>query len=190
MDEVTTQPRVALTFAQLPTRAARDEKNKAIVAAGGIPSNELCQEDVFDWYAMQDQLSALKASEMLMRQKIYKTMFVDPKEGTNKSLLPDGWELKAQRVVERKVDEGALAVLSSKITNAQGGEEPSVFEKNGISADKVIRWKPELAKAAYNTLTAEQQKIVDRALIIKDGSPQLEIVLPAKNDPTKKKTVR
>jgi hypothetical protein len=37
--------------------------------------------------------------------------------------------------------------------------------------------------SAYRELTAEQQKVFDRALTIKEGTPSLKIELPAKNVP-------
>jgi len=180
-------PKVALTFDQLPSRAERDAKNRTLIAEGKLPSDELVKEDVFEWYKLTETLNKAKAAEMLMRIKIFKTMFVNPKEGTNKTPLPDGWQINAQRVVTRDVDEGVLEAMSAKMLGKNDVPCPSVFEQNGINVNKVFKWKPSLAKSEYNTLTTEQQKVVDRALIIKDGSPQMKIELPAKNDPNKQR---
>lgn len=178
-------PKVAPKFEELPTRADRDAKDKI----AGFPSNALCQEDVFDWYKLQETVEKAKKAEMLMRIKIFKTLFIEPKEGTNKTPLPDGWVLNAQHVINRGVDEGALQALTMQIPDDEltGVLHPSIFAKHNISADKVFKFKPELVKSEYNELTAEQKKIVDRALVMKEGSPQLKVVLPAKNDPSKQK---
>ena len=48
-----------------------------------VPENEVSQADINKWYELQAQLKSIKASEMLLRTKIYKGLFKDPVEGTN-----------------------------------------------------------------------------------------------------------
>jgi hypothetical protein len=134
----------------------------------GIPQNTVTQADINAWYEMQEQLKKLKASEMILRTKIFKAFFPTPKEGTNTAPLAEGWVIKGTFSIIREIDVGALDAL---------GE---VFEKAHISKDKLVKYTPSLKKAEYNTLTEEQKKLFDNALIIKPGSPSLEIVLPAK----------
>jgi hypothetical protein len=140
-----------------------------------IPENTVTQKDLEEWYRLKEQLASVKASEMLLRQKIYKGLFIDPKEGTNSVPLGnDGWLIKAKRVINRDVDQAALQ-HSMAIDEAT---KMSRLSANGIHVEQLIKWTPELVTKAYRLLTEEQVKIFDEVLIIKDGSPSLEIVLP------------
>lgn len=136
-----------------------------------IPANEVTQEDLTKWNDLQEQLRKIKNEENLLRMKIWGGMFKDPKEGTNTVALHAGWELKGTRTVNRKV--------LIEMVNAMAVEN-GPFHLAGIRAADLIEWKPELKIAEYRTLTAEQKLVFDQALEIKDGSPQLKIVLPAK----------
>ena len=133
-----------------------------------LPKDEFKQSDLEEWYRLKAELAAVKAKEMLLRTKIFKACFPAPKEGTNNYDLPDGYVLKAQYALNRDVDLAAFTVLKP------------VFMEHGIAADKLVRYKAELAKAEYNKLTEEERNIVDQMLVIKPGSPALEIVLPKK----------
>lgn len=140
-----------------------------------VPENQVTQDDLTKWYQLQEQLKAVKASEMLLRTKIYKGLFVEPTEGTNSVPLSEGWVLKAKRTIQRDIDLAAFQALATLDQETQ----QSKFSEVGIAPELMIKWKPELVIKAYRTLTPEQLAIFDQALIIKDGSPALEIVLPA-----------
>lgn len=133
-----------------------------------IPANEVTQEDLNTWYKMQEQLKALKASEMLLRTKIFKAYFPAPKEGTNTVPLAQGWVLKGTYKIERKPDPALLAAFSASL------------REQGINPDALIKYEPSLITKAYRELTAEQEQLFDRVLVVKPGAPSLEIVLPAK----------
>jgi hypothetical protein len=134
-----------------------------------IPQNQVTQADLSEWYKMAQDLRNLKAKESLLRKKIFESAFPDPKEGTNSYDLADGYVLKGQHVLNRDIDIGALDAMKSKL------------REQGVNPDNLVKYKPELKKAEYNKLTEEQKKLFDQCLIIKPGSPSLEIVLPAKN---------
>lgn len=133
-----------------------------------IPANIVTQEDLHKWYRLQDELKKIKASEMLLRQKIFGAYFQNPVEGTNSVALTDGWVLKGKHTINREIDPGALGAMKEQFVEA------------GISADALVQYKPSLVLKEYRTLTEEQRQLFDRALIVKPGSPALEIVLPAK----------
>lgn len=143
-----------------------------------VPPNECTLKDLFDWYQIQDQLARLKAQEVILRCKLFKHHFPTPKEGTNDLELgpllvaagipDDGRVLKGGHTINRTVDEAALLVLAP------------AFTENKIPVDKLIKRKPELAKGEYNKLTKEEKQLFDQALIVKPGTPSLEVVLPAK----------
>ena len=133
-----------------------------------IPANTVTQEDLNEWYKLAAELKRVKAAEMLLRQKIFKSYFPDPKEGTNSHPLADGWVLKGKYPINREVDQGSLAAYKEKFVEAK------------INADALVQYKPELKLSAYRELTEDQRQLFDHALIVKPGSPALEIVLPAK----------
>jgi hypothetical protein len=133
-----------------------------------IPPNTVTAEDMSSWYQMQEQLKKLKAAEMLLRQKIFGFYFPAPKEGINTIPLDAGWVLKGKHTISREVDPGAFGALKEQ------------FLKAGIAADSMVQYKPSLFMKEYRTLTEEQMHLFDQCLIVKPGSPALEIVLPAK----------
>lgn len=131
-----------------------------------IPENEVTLKDMMDWYDLKDQLAKVKAAEGLLRQKIFKGKFKDPKEGVNSLAIDDGYVLKGTKVVNRKVDDAAFKTM---------GEE---FAKEGIPTDLIVKYEPSLVTGVYRKLTAEQVTLFDTCLILTDGMPSLEIVKP------------
>lgn len=138
-----------------------------------IPANEVTQEDLNEWYRLSNELSRIKAAEMLLRTKIFRGMFKDPVEGTNTVPLAEGWQLKGKRTINRDIDPGSLQAYVH-----QDEEGKSKLSEAGIAVGNLIKWKPELILKNYRQLTDEQRNVFDNVLIIKDGSPALEIVLP------------
>lgn len=133
-----------------------------------IPADTVTQADLDEWYRLQDQLKKVKASEMLLRTKIFKHFFPEPVEGTNSFNLAEGWVAKGKYTINREVDPGSLGAYKQQ------------FMEHQINPDVLVQYKPSLVLGEYRKLTAEQQKLFDVCLIIKPGSPALEIVLPAK----------
>ena len=131
-----------------------------------IPANTLTQEDFNQWSAINEQIGKLKATEMLLRIKIFKVMFPNPTEGTNSVPLTNGYELKAKYPINRKVLPDMLAAHTKDLKAA------------GIKLGDLIRLTPDLAVGEYRKLTEEQLKLFDQILEIKPGAPALEIVLP------------
>lgn len=135
-----------------------------------VPPNTPSMELISKWNDLQARLAKVKAEEMLLRQALFKGLFVNPDEGMNTLNLggmqmPD-WELKGDRVINRKVlleVLQAMAVLDGPL------------HKAGIRADDLIKWTPELNIKNYRELTAEQKLVFDQCLEIKDGSPQLKL---------------
>lgn len=111
--------------------------------------------------------TALILQEKELRARIVASFFPNPKEGTNAYPLANGYRLKYVNSIKRDVDPGEYQARQQEFTDA------------GIAFASMLVWKPNLDKKAYNTLTAEQQNIFDRCLIVKPESPQLEIELPA-----------
>lgn len=133
-----------------------------------VPENTVTAEDMAEWYRLQDELKKVKAREMLLRTKIFWYFFASPVEGTNSYDLPDGYVLKGKHTINREVDPGAFQAMREQ------------FSQAGIHPDVMVQWKPSLKLKEYHELTAEQIQLFDQCLIVKPGSPALEIVLPKK----------
>lgn len=140
-----------------------------------IPENTTTQADLVEWYRLKEELARIKTTEMLLRQKIFKFYFPNPKEGTNKVDLKDGTDavLKAIHIIDRTIDPGSLDALRTAIF-----EEGSNLPRLPIA--DLIRYKPDLVLREYRKLTVEETLVFDQCLIIKPGSPQLEITIPKK----------
>jgi hypothetical protein len=121
-----------------------------------------------EWYELQETLKVQKAHEMELRLKIFGEFFPEPEEGTNNFELPEKWVLKGKRTINRNVDIAAFTALRPAL------------EEAGIRVAEIVEFKPALSISQYRKLTDEQVHLVDQFLIIKDGAPALEIVLPKK----------
>lgn len=141
-----------------------------------VPQDQVTVNDLTVWFTMQEELKKLKASEMMLRKRIFGHYFPDPKEGTNTFVLPDDYQLKGKHTIQRDVDQGAYLAMNAKDPQS----EKSQFEMQGINGDALVEWKPSLKLSLYRELTAEQQQFFDRCLLVKPGSPALEITPPAK----------
>lgn len=134
-----------------------------------IPENEVTQQDLIEWYNLANDLKSLRIRESLLRKKIFGIVFPEPTEGTNTAELDGGYVLKGKFPLTRTIDQGALDALKDGLRGQK------------INPDSVVQYKSSLVKREYDKLTAEQRQFFDQCLIIKPGSPALEIVMPAKN---------
>lgn len=123
------------------------------------------------WYQAKKAADKAVAVEKALRADLVALAFPNGlKEGAkNKADLPESWQLSVTGVVNRSIDEAAL-----------GAAIELVEEKTGVKLDAndLIRYKPELKVAEYKKLSEEVRKLFDNALVIKDGSPQVEVKLP------------
>lgn len=131
-----------------------------------LPEDQVTEQDIIAWYEADAALTKAKNHEMLLRQRVFKGLFTAPVEGTNSLNLKDGYVLKATYKLNRSVDLEAVQTLADDLREA------------GVDAAQVIRYKPELETKAYKSLNLDQKKVFDQCLVIKPGTPSLEIVLP------------
>lgn len=129
---------------------------------------EITQKHLEQWYTLSYKLKKIRDEEMLLRKQIFGHYFKDPKEGTNSFKLPDGYVLKGKHSINRSVDVAALDIMKGTLS------------EKGYLVDDLIEWKPSLVLSEYRELTLEEQNYFDAVLIIKDGSPALEVVQPKK----------
>lgn len=130
-----------------------------------IEPEAVTQEDLNLWYTLKENLSNIKADEANLRRKIFAFFFRDPREGTNKVPLSDGYVLKGDSVVNRALDPGQYEAMREQLKAA------------GVPDDIVVL-KPEMVLREYRTLTDEQRALFDQCLIIKPGMPGLDVVQP------------
>lgn len=120
-----------------------------------------------EWDEKAQRLAILKAEEMDLRLKLFAGAFPNAKEGTNRHKLPDGRELVGKYNITRKIDEAALTTIL-----------PAMIKAGVANADRLVRFKPELAKSEWNTLSDENKLLFSPAIIANPGSPAFEIVQP------------
>ncbi len=118
-----------------------------------------------DWQELKESIRLLVAQEKALRARIVADAFPVLKEGVNRLVL-SGVEIVVNHTINRAVDE---AILSDAKFSAR-------LKALKISADELVRFKPELNLRPYRKLTKEQLQIFDGALIIKDGANELEIL--------------
>lgn len=130
-------------------------------------------DDVKKWFLLKQQLAEVKAAEAMLRSRIFKHFVPAPVEGTNTVPLNDGTgaELKAVHVINRDVDQGELEALREAMF-AEGSNLPQ------LHLDQLVRWKPEVVMSEYRKLPDAERQVFERALIIKPGSPQMDIKIP------------
>lgn len=132
-------------------------------------------EDLGKWFLLKKQLAEVKSAEALLRSRVFKFFFPTPVEGSkdNKYTIPDGTGavLQATHVINRDIDMGELTAFREEMEK-EGSQLPQ------LKLDALIKWKPELVKSEYNKLSDNEKKVFDRVLIVKPGSPQLDIVHP------------
>lgn len=131
-------------------------------------------EDLKTWYGLNEELARVKAAEAMLRSRIFKHFFPSPVEGSdNKHPLNDGTGAILQ--VDHKVNR---AVLEPELDGYKTASEEEGSNLPKLPWNKLVKYKPELVKAEYNKLTAEEKTACDMVLNIRDGSPQMKIIIP------------
>lgn len=133
-------------------------------------------EEMAIWYNMVQQLGKLKSQEMLLRKRIFRHHFPDPKEGTNTFILPDKYQLKGVHKIDRQIDVPALTTLRP------------MFEEKGLKVDNLLKVELSLKVKEYKAMTEEEKKLFDQALIVKSGAPDLKIEPPKGGKKTAEET--
>jgi hypothetical protein len=123
-------------------------------------------EDIMEWLETKRKLATVKAKEAILREKIIKTFFSGPKEGTNHFELGNNYKLKYTHKLTREVDEAMLTNLL-----------PALKEKD-IDVDQLIERKPSLKVKNWRDLTEEQHQVFDQVITTKPASGSLEFVKP------------
>ena len=145
-----------------------DQETGEILDYSGLPPEQLMAL----WHQAKLALEPFKKmaeEEMALRKLVAAAFFPEPVEGANTSALNGGWTLKLTYKIDRKLDEAAMPAVYAKL------------REMGINPDPLVRFKPELETKAYKGLAKINEaaaKVMDAALVIKPGSPTLELVPP------------
>jgi hypothetical protein len=143
--------------------------------------DEVSLETIEQWYDITLKLDELKGQEIALRTTLAKHYFPNATEGTNTRIdvMPNQWLLKLQRKINRTVDEALLRIFSAPTA----GKNQTPFEEQEIDITKLVKWKPEVVISEYRKLSDEQRKFFDQVLVIKDGTPSLEVAKPSSRTP-------
>lgn len=114
------------------------------------------------WQDTKAELESLKRKEAQLREILFQGAFPNPVEGVNTITLVDGTIIKGTHKITRNIDEAALSSILEQMPEAV--------------RDNLVAYKPSLSVAVYRKLTAEERKTFDQALIIKPGTPTLEVI--------------
>ena len=123
---------------------------------------------LMNWQKATTDLLLAKEYEMNLRKHIISRMFPNAKEGTNNFELGNGYKLTAVVKFNYKFE-----------SNDKVQEMIMEFERidSDVSA-RLVKWKPEPSITEYRKLTGMSKAIADKAIIITDATPSLEIKAP------------
>lgn len=130
-----------------------------------IPPNTVSPAEIAEWQLAKKELDKLKLKEMTLRKRIFGAYFPAPEEGTNTFLLAENVSLKGGYKIDRQIDPGELQARGQYMAD------------KGVPVGKLVDWKPQLVLKEYRKLTAEEMQLFDHCLVIKPGSPSLELVI-------------
>lgn len=116
------------------------------------------------WETAAAEAKKLKTLENKLRVEVLDEFLEHPKEGTNYVDLDQGYRLKFDIKLNRKIDEAALPAVLKELP--EGTE------------DSIIARKPTLKVGDYKKMSEEHRRKVDEALIIKPASPAITIIPP------------
>lgn len=122
------------------------------------------------WREADARKDAAVAEERSLRAEAISASFGRLAFGVNAVELGNGWKLKGTNYPRYEVRKNAAGDYS---------HIPQYLAQlpSGI-ANSLIKWKAELNTSVYNSLSRDEQVIVNNFITIVDGSPQLEIVPP------------
>jgi hypothetical protein len=117
------------------------------------------------WGELTELQKKIKSVEMEIRKKVANHFVPNPEEGTNTVDLGKGWKVKVKHKLSRTADEAMFA---------------TVFEELGddYAKEDLFKFKPTLIQSKYNKLSDANKVIFDQCIVMKPGSPTIEIVPP------------
>lgn len=134
------------------------------------------------WREAKDLLDKCKNSEMIFRRAVFELKFPTPTEGTQRTPLGNGWNIKA------------VFGYNYKLANKQDETEKAleamakIGPKAEFVADRLVKWSPEMSVSEYREVVAAAaagdadmialKALLDSVLTITPAAPSLEIEEP------------
>lgn len=151
------------------------EQNNQIATAGhnGAPYNR--DATLLLWQEQKTQLDYFKQEEMKTRKVVVENEFANAGKGTSRVPLGNGYQLKA-------VKTETLSVIKNEADKENPYSHLPALMKDlpAHVASSILTWKPEVNTKVYNALTDAEREMVNKFVLLKDGSPALEIEAPKK----------
>lgn len=117
-----------------------------------------------EWRQLVDWMAKARQRERELRDYFVAQNFTNPKEGTNRTVVPDlGVQFVLKHTIRREIEEPVLKSLEKEML------------RKGVPVDSLVKWEPSLVLSEYRKLNPAQLKLFNRALVIKPGSPSLEV---------------
>jgi len=163
------------TVTQLTEEQRKEQENKAIET----------------WLEYRTQLAVVKTNEMTARVTVTGMLFPNPKKGTQRFPLGQGYAIKLVHNLNyklgdpEKVDpetEGKIKV-SEQIFELQEKMD-EIGPQARLLSDRLIKWNPELSVSEYQKLDVNDpiqrqlKDIVDSVLTVEPVAPQLTFEEP------------
>jgi hypothetical protein len=151
--------------------------------------------EILKWNKDKLLLTSIKEEEATSRATVAATLFPNPKKGTNRYQLGNGYAVKlvygttytlGDKTKVRDTPDGQVPVPINNQVNEALARIRGLGNRGHELADELVKWKPELSEKAYLALNAEgadetdkmAKKIIDEILTTKPASPQLEFETP------------
>ena len=155
-----------------PCRCARhltldEDQVMAKIPSEPVHTAQENYETLQQWYTLQQQLKDLRAQEAAMRRTLAARYFPNPREGTNRTPLGDGYDVTLQHGYTRKVDKDALPSVTAEVAETYGMTLAQFRD--------LFVYTPSLVMKNYNALDDAQRLFVDQFLDIKEKLPTLSI---------------
>jgi hypothetical protein len=120
-----------------------------------------------EWQDAKRKLAYYKDVEGTHRRTLFAGTFPEPREGTQSFKLANGFTIKGQYKIGRKLDEAALPATLATLREA------------GVAnTDALVAYKPSLVKREWNTLSPENKLLFSPAVIATPGMPGLDLEPP------------
>jgi hypothetical protein len=172
---------------QLKEESMGRKKKPQPAASQPAPSAVTVPQDrtqlITEWKAASEQLTELKAKEHALRQALVSSMFDSTKlEGTESVDVGWGYQLRVTKdMAYNGTDENGEITALLDLLQA----------RDATLADTLVRWKPDIAKKTYRevfSLATQHNdafvlEALHKAITLKPGMPQLEMVPPKTDEP-------
>ncbi|MBG89562.1 MAG: hypothetical protein CMO80_22065 [Verrucomicrobiales bacterium] len=132
--------------------------------------NLTLDQKILEWAGNSEALARLKKVEMAQRQELAKELFPDPKYGTQHHQLGGGYKVTLVHKQDTKLDEDAFALIQPELEKL--GDDAKAELTNAV------KYKASLVMAGYKNMSDTVKELFDEAVVTKDASPSLKLVVP------------